>query len=110
MAWLAIARQGWSLGAGCGYHTSPAYLPQARGQDIEGMSHLLSCACQDAGSAWLRRKALEQATHDQRTPEHSRRDGNTTKGRLNLASTDIVAQSPSCYPVPCMQCQGSPEH
>ena len=24
MAWLGIERQGWSAGAGCGYHTSPA--------------------------------------------------------------------------------------
>ncbi len=25
MAWLGIVLQGWSFGAGCGYHTSPAY-------------------------------------------------------------------------------------
>ena len=24
MAWLGMLRQGWSLGAGCGYQTSPA--------------------------------------------------------------------------------------
>lgn len=33
MAWFGIERQGWSGGAGCGYHTSPA------AHDIEALEH-----------------------------------------------------------------------
>lgn len=76
MAWLGMVRHGWSAGAGCGYHTSPAHhaesrlrvqLSGRRGRHLmSGRQHLQRCAHKPPVRGGARWRAVGRSAGAQR--------------------------------------------